>query len=178
MAKKHKSNFIEQPPIREPHNDERVVKTAGLQFILPCVVKPGDVFDETRAQFYNAAWHHAVINRFTPIRQTMIENGANYEEIDRELQAFFDEFNYLPRQPSAKTEEKSAQSEEDIALEKFARNLFREHVRGSLKSRGDYEKRLKSWITENREQLVTLMFKEQENIQQLAKYFKPQEPKV
>lgn len=148
---------IVQPPLREPEADERVVRVAGLKFILPCKWAAGDVLDEESAAFINTAWHTAVINRFGAIRQLLLDDPATtYEKFDAELQAFFDEFSWTPR-PSKATSEKPKRTEEDKALESFARPLFNKAMKGHGLSRERYEELLQKYISENRDTLLASM---------------------
>lgn len=148
---------IVQPPLREPEADERIVRVAGLKFILPCKWAPGDTLDEESAAFINTAWHTAVINRFGPVREILVQNPATtYEQFDAELQAFFDRFSWTPR-PAKASGEKPKRSEEDKALESFARPLFNKAMKGHGLSRERYEELLLQYIEDNRDVLTRSM---------------------
>ena len=158
---------ITQPELTPPGPNERVVRTGGLKFILPMRWTPGDVLDEQSALLLNTAYHTAVINRFAPIRQELLSNpNTTYEDLDKALQAFFDEFNYTPRPlDSSKPTDRTDEVRE---LESFARPYFNKAVGGKGLPRADYEALLREWVAENREFLLKIKLQQEAAIASLT----------
>lgn len=155
---------IAQPPLRPLEPNERVVRIAGLRFILPCRWSPGDVLDENSALLINTAWHSALINRFGETKRVMLENPAcTYLQLDEALQGFEESFKYTPR-PIDASDPKAGKSQEERALESFARPHFNKAMRGHGLSRPEYEKYLQSYIADNRDLLLGLMADEKRSI--------------
>lgn len=146
---------ILQPPLRPVGENERIVRTAGLKFIVPMNWKPGDVLDETSAALLNTAFCTAAINRFSPIRKALLENpDCTYDDIANELQDYFETFKYNPRTvDSSKPED--TRSAEVRELEAFARPYFNKAWGGGQLPRKEYETLLREWIDENTEFLTT-----------------------
>lgn len=162
---------IPQPELRPLGEKERYVRTAGLRFIIPENFSPGDVLDDNTAAILNAAWTTQVINRFSPIRQALLENPATtYADIDRELQSHFNSYVYRPRPVRAPGDEDET-SDADRDLISFARPVFNKHFGGQGLDRKDYEALLKTWVKNNREMLVALKTKSDDRAQSLASDF-------
>ena len=163
---------IKQPPLQPPGPNARIVRTAGLQFILPCNWKPGDVLDEQSAALLNAAHHTAVLNKFAPIRETFygpdgeFKDGLTYNDIDRELQAHFDNFKWNVRRQDTSRPEPA--SEEDRELIAFARPHFNKAFGGQGLERKDYEALLREYVNTNREMLSKLMESQRTKINSLV----------
>lgn len=153
---------IEQPELRDPLPNERIVRTGGLYYILPNAWKPGDVLTTELAAFLNAAWHSAFINRFKEARKALEENPATtYEDIDQALQAAFEEFSVTPRATKPLEEPDNSDEEAKAAfreLVKFARpefNAAMRDVKGLPRKR--YEELLREWVKENQPMLQEAM---------------------
>lgn len=160
---------IPQPPVRPLEAGERYVRVAGLKFILPCKFAPGDVLDDQTAAFMNAAWHTAIINRFTPIRLNLLEDSrTTYEDFDRELQAFYESFEWTDRVKRTGGDEKPKKSEEEKALESFARPLFNKAMRGHGLPRERYEELLQEFITDNKVMLKEQFDRQQKSVNSLT----------
>lgn len=150
---------IEQPELRDPLPNERIVRTGGLYYILPNAWAVGDVLTEELAAFLNAAWHSAIINRFKDLRQSLESNDSTtYHDLDKALQEFAAEFSVTPRATKPLEEPKPEQDEEEkeafAALVKFARPDFNKAMR-EVKGlpRKKYEELLREYVRENRAQL-------------------------
>lgn len=169
---------IPQPPLRTPLPNERVVRTAGLKFILPCKWKPGDVLDEAAADFINSAWHTAVLNRFGEIRNELLNDPrTTYEDLDQELQTFFDSFQRNPRKgnPSvAPVSEPSEDEREHLRIIKsWSRSIFRANMANHGLTKESYEEAFRKWFDTNRSAIEAEYNREQEAIAAMSAFIKP-----
>lgn len=159
---------IEQGPLRELKPNERIVRCAGLKFILPCPYKPGDTLDEESAAFINAAYHTAVLNGFTPIRHELLADPRTaYEDLDRELQAFADTYKRATRKADA-SDASSGKTQEEKDLYAYARPIYNHHMGRKHIPRKLYEAGLTKYINENRASLTAAMNKEKASMRQLT----------
>lgn len=158
---------IAQPALRELAPGERVVRTAGLKFILPTSWKAGDVLTEEDALFINSAHHTALINRFGETRRTLLENpDCTYADLDKALQAHYENFKVNPR--TTDTSDPETTSEEDRELISFAREPFNKMFGGKGIPRKEYEAMLRDYVKDNRELLTNLMNKQKQTITSLT----------
>ena len=158
--------MLDQPELRDPLPNERIVRTGGLRFILPNAFAEGDTLTPASAAFINAALHSAVINRFKDTRKVLEENPTTtYADIDEALQAFFAEFEVTPRKTKAPEPEADTDDEANAAfraLVKWARpdfNRAMSTVQGL--PRKEYERLLREWVQENQPTLQAQMEAEQ-----------------
>lgn len=145
-----------------PINPEthRIVRCAGLKFILPNVWKAGDVLDAEAAAFLNIAHHTAVLNRFGATREELLSKPeTTYDDLDSALQAFFEDYRHTPRPASAPTEnELLTDHEKDLIA--FARPFFNAKFGGKGLDRKDYEKRLREYVLANQASLSKALAEE------------------
>lgn len=144
---------IPQPPLRDPLPTERVVRTAGLRFLLPCPYAEGAILSQHDADFLNTAWHTAIINRFSTsgIKDYLLAKpGITYDEIDRELQAFFETYEWSPR-PTPTLAEPKPEALRDKPLETYARTHFRAVAGGRAMPRAEYENTFREWFANHDE---------------------------
>lgn len=161
------SHSIPQPELRDLLPGERVVRVAGLRFILPPQFKPGDVLDENTAALFNAFYHTAIVNKFNKIKDTLLENAnTTYEDFNTELQAFAQTFTYTPR-TTKPTEAKPAKSEAQKAMEAFARPYFNKAMKGHGLPREEYEAKLTTYVLANAAMLKEQMEAEDALLQSL-----------
>lgn len=159
---------ISQPKLRTPLPNERVVRVAGLKFILPNNWAPGDVLDEDSAAFINAAWHTAAINGFAEIRQSLLNDPrTTYEIFDQELQTFYDSYKRTTRQLDA-SDAKPGRTPEEKALISYARPRFNNYMGGKKHSRAKYEELLLVFVEGNRTKLLAEMKRENKAIKDLT----------
>ena len=160
---------ITQPSLRDLQENERIIRTMGLKFIVTNQFKVGDVLDEQTAAFINGAWHTAALNRFAPQREALLEYGdrLTYDQIDGELSDHMEEFTYSPRQLQP-TEEGDTPADVKLkAVIAYARPFFNKAMTGLIKDRKEYEVVLKSWVIEHREFLESQMKAEADSIAKL-----------
>lgn len=151
---------IKQPKLKELGPNERVVRTAGLKFILPNNWKAGDILDEQSAAFINTAWATFVLNRFSPIRDNVLEQPCpTYTDLDRALQATFEDAKWTPR-PARPPSDTELLDNEDRALISYARSEFNKRFGGKSIPRKDYEKKLRDFVLENKPILLASMQRE------------------
>jgi len=163
-AQKH---TIIQPPLRDPLPNERVVRVAGLRFILPCNWEPGNVLDEETCKFLNAAWHTAVINGFAETRRELLSDvRTTYADLDTALQGFYDTYKRTTRADTSKA--KPGRTPEERALISFARPHFNRAMKGKNLSRKEYEELLLKYVTRNRAKLEGAMRRESQAIAELT----------
>lgn len=144
---------IEQPELREPGPNERLVRVAGCKFILPCNWRAGDVLDEETAKFLNAAHHTAVINGFSETRRELLGDvRTTYEDLDEALQGFFDHYKRTTRDDTTKA--KPGRTDEERELISFARPDFNRAMKGKAVTRKEYEELLLKHVRKNRAQLL------------------------
>lgn len=174
-ASKPQAKFA-QKLLRDLGTDERVVRIAGLKFILPNQFKPGDVLDETAAIFINTAWHTAIINRFSPLREELLKDPrTTYDVFDGELQAFVDGFKWTPR-PKKTSKDPIKLSEEEKALESFARPMFNKAMKGHGLPREQYEAFLREFIVDNRAMLEEAFARQKESVDSLIAFLDGDQP--
>lgn len=148
---------IPQPELRTLAPGERVVRTAGLRFIVPTNWKAGDVLDEQTALLLNTAYHTIVINRFAPIRQAILDNpDATYTDLDRALQEHFENFKYSPRPLDTSSAKDDSRTQAERDLEAFARPHFNRAFGKQGIARADYEALLREYVKDNHELLTRL----------------------
>lgn len=158
---------IAQPALKELEPDERVVRTAGLKFIVKNPWKPGDVLDERSALLLNTAWHTAGLNRFSETRKVLLENpDCTYQDLDKALQAHFENFTYTPR--PLDTSDPTDLSDEDRELIAFARPRFNKVVGGKGIPRAEYESMLREFVTNNKVALMQAMRTQEKAMSQLT----------
>lgn len=127
----------------------RIVRCASLKFVLPLVWRAGDVLDTDAATFLNIAYHTAVLNRFGPQREVLLENpSTTYDDLDSALQAHFEDFRHTPR-PAAEPTENEILTAHEKDLRDFARPLFNAKFGGRGLERADYESRLTAYVLAN-----------------------------
>lgn len=161
---------LKQEPLRDLAPNERVVRTAGLRFILPCQYKPGDVLDEDTAALLNVAVHTAILNGFAETRRTLQDNPATtYQDLDAALQAFASEYKRTPRVLDT-SDGSGAKTQEERDLIAFARPHFNKVFGGKNLARKDYEERLVAWVGENTEMLKELKAAESASMSKLKGY--------
>lgn len=164
--KKRKTHQIPQPPLREIKPNERYVKTAGLTFILPNIASEGEVLSKKMADFLNVAYHTAILNRFSVIRQTLLESPhTTYEDLDDELRAFFTTFSFSVRPNKApRIEDPDAEQwEEELQqLITYSRPMFRKVIQasGQKLERKDYEATLRAWVIGKQAAIQNLLDKD------------------
>ena len=159
---------IAQPALKDPGPNERVVRVAGLKFILPCNWAPGDVLDEETARFLNAAWHTAAINGFAETRRELLSDvRTTYDDLDAALQGFYDAYKRTTRS-SDTSKAKPGRTPEERALISFARPHFNRAMRGKDLTRKDYEDLLLKYVTRNRAKLEGAMRRETQAMEELT----------
>lgn len=163
---------IAQPTLRELAENERIIRTMGLKFIVTNQFKVGDVLDEATAAFINGAWHTAALNRFAENRKLILENikagkTVTYDDIDGELADFMEEFTYSPRQLQPAEEGETPADAKLKAVIAFGRPYFNKAMKGLIADRKEYETRLKLWVTENRTMLEGMMADEKASVEKL-----------
>ena len=156
--KPEKKTPFPQPELREiDPKEERIVRVAGMKFILPNQWREGDTLDAEAAIFINTAWHTACINRFGETRRELLADPrTDYNVFDAELQAFVDTYRYTPRPASAPASADQKPDDAEKALIRFARPHFNKAMRGLNLSRGRYEELLREYVRDNRETLENL----------------------
>lgn len=148
---------IPQPELRTLASNERVVRTAGLKFIVKNNWKAGDVLDERTALLLNTAYQTIVINRFAPIRQALLDNpDTTYDDLDKALQDHLENFKYNPRPVDASDAKDDSRTQEERDLEAFARPHFNKAFGKQGIARADYEALLRDYVRDNRELLTKL----------------------
>lgn len=158
---------IKQPKLKDLEPGERVIRTAGLKFIVKCPWKPGDTLDETSALLLNTAWHTAALNRFSETRKVLLENpDCSYEDLDKALQAHLENFSYTPR--PLDTSDPTDPTDEDRELISYARPIFNKVVGGKGIERKQYEEMLREFVTNNRVMLLQRMRAEQQAMSKLT----------
>lgn len=160
---------IAQPELRKLEENERIIRTMGLRFIVTNQFKVGDVLDEATAAFINGAWHTAALNRFAPQRESLLEFGdrLTYDQIDGELQDHLEEFTYSPRQLQPTEPGETPADAKLKAIISFGRPHFNKAVKGHTWERKEYEANLKAWAIENRVMLEVQMESEQASVKKL-----------
>ena len=170
-----KPHSILQPPLRELAPGERVVRVAGLKFILPCQFEAGFVLDEFTAEFLNISYHTAIINRFKPTRELLLENpAATYEDLDSALQGHFEQF-VLPQARTRSPEPEPPEPDEAAlaeagalkALIAFARPHYNKAMKGHGLGRKEYETHLLNYVSDNRSMLEDLMSTEKKRLKSI-----------
>lgn len=156
-----------QPKLR-PADNERIVRHAGLKFLLKNVWNPGDVLDEESATFINTAWHTLVLNRFSDQSDLIHENPkSTYDDLDRALQLHAESYKWTSRPASAPTD-RQLLTDEDKELIAFARPVYNKKVGRTGMARKDYEKQLLDFVIENKTALLPAMQAEKQTMADLT----------
>jgi len=170
-AKKAPPHDIPQQELRPPNADERIVRVAGLRFILPCPFKPGDVLDDNSALLINTAFHTALINRFGEQKRSVLEGpNPTYNKLDAALQAHYESFKYSPR-PLDSSDPKATLSDAEKAFQSFARAKFNKVLGGQGIERDVYEATLANWIKSNRADIEDAFNQESKAVTSLTNAF-------
>lgn len=149
---------IQQPELRDLYPNERIVRVAGLKFILPGRWQEGDVLTEEDAIFINTAFHTAVINRFAPTREALLADPATgYEDLEDALLDFLDSYKWTPRPASHPSDDVEPLTEDERDLVRFARPHFNKAMKGTKVSRADYEATLRKWVLANKSVLEPML---------------------
>lgn len=176
MAKKpvHLREEAEAPPtFRQKRLAEvnplthRIVRCAGVKFVLPLIWAEGDVLDAEAATFLNIAWHTSVLNRFSETRDLILENPeATYDQMDEALQAFFEDYRHTPR-PASMPKENELLTDHEKDLIDFARPDFNKKFGGLGLERQEYEKRLREYVLSNQATLSKALANQREAMKEL-----------
>lgn len=156
MPKEPPAHHIKQIKLRTP-SDERVVRHAGLKFLLKNVWRPGDVLDEESAVFINTAWHTLILNRFGEQSAEILANPkSTFEDLDSALQQHAEGYRYTARPASVPTD-RELLTDEDKDLIAYARPVYNKRFGGTGMSRSDYEDQLREFVLKHKSELKASM---------------------
>ena len=158
---------IKQPKLAPLDAHSRVVRVAGLKFILPNIWAEGDTLDAESALFINTAHHTTVLNRFADTRDALLEDeSTTYDDLDKALQAHFESYRWTPR-PTSPPTDRELLTDEDKDLIAYARPVFNATFGGTGLPRKDYESKLMAFVLDHRATLLKSMKAEQDTMDKL-----------
>ena len=158
---------FKQPKLRTADN-ERVVRHAGLKFLLKNNWNVGDVLSEEDAAFINTAWHTLILNRFGEESDLIhADPKSTYNTLDSALQQFAEGYRWTPR-PASPPTDRELLTDEDKELIAYARPVYNRKVGGTGMARKDYEDQLREFVLANKSILLPAMNAEKASMAELT----------
>lgn len=84
-------------PNLSPNDNQRLISTYDVEFILPNVVSQGDTLTDLQAKFFNIQYHSFIVKAFAPTLKTMKDEGKSWNEINDAFQKHAADYEWRPR---------------------------------------------------------------------------------